>query len=717
MKRLYALLFNITLISTCSIAKPEKADTQVEVENSAKVKSSKLVDYTVKKGDTLYSIAKKHHTTVRKVMLINGIKGGDHLSLGEVLKVPTETVVYAKAEKNVNTPAVSVKPKAEKASKKTVAVSKSKKTEKVAAAKKAPKRKKLIHTVKKGDTLSKIAKNNNVSMSALRKANKLKSSDTILLGQKLIIPQAKKTKTKTAKPKTKANHTKLETDVVPEQKLAESAIKSHEVKKGDSLYKIARSNHTTVDALKKVNKIKSEKGLRLGQILTIPAEKESVAVAAADSKTEETKTVSVAKKSKGKIHTIVKGDSLYKIAKNNKTTVEALKKANRIKSDKSLKLGQKLSIPARQEELVVAAANTRPKAKELPAAKKSKDKTHTIVKGDSLYKIAKNNKTTVKALKKANKIKSDKSLKLGQVLVIPGSAESTMIASAGSDKKKKESVKIASIQKNSKKETATYTVKKGDTLYKIAKRNNTTIGELKKANKIKSEKSLRLGQVLKMPGGADNVDKKIKLASAEPEKKAAEVSKNKDAAKESKTKLAKGKTKTEKTKVAKAETHKKKKTKVASSKKSSPKKLAQKPKQSKKSFLATLSLTSKSPLKLSAAKKQLGKRYVWGAEGPYSFDCSGFTSYVCKKSGIHLPRRSIEQSKVGKRVSRRDLKPGDLVFFDTSRRRRGYVNHVGIYLGNNKFIHASSAKKRVVIASLEKPFYKSRFKWGRRIKS
>ena len=169
------------------------------------------------------------------------------------------------------------------------------------------------------------------------------------------------------------------------------------------------------------------------------------------------------------------------------------------------------------------------------------------------------------------------------------------------------------------------------------------------------------------------------------------------------------------TKLAKAES--KKKTKIASAKKSSSKKLSQEHKQSKKSFLSRLTSGSKSPLKLSAAKKQLGKRYVWGAEGPYSFDCSGFTSYVCKKSGVCLPRRSIDQSKVGKRVSRKNLKPGDLVFFDTSRRHRGYVNHVGIYLGNNKFIHASSAKKKVVIASLEKPFYKSRFKWGRRVKT
>ncbi len=119
---------------------------------------------------------------------------------------------------------------------------------------------------------------------------------------------------------------------------------------------------------------------------------------------------------------------------------------------------------------------------------------------------------------------------------------------------------------------------------------------------------------------------------------------------------------------------------------------------------------------LQEAKGHLGKRYVWGAIGPRRFDCSGFTSYVCRKSGIHIPRTSIKQGRVGKKISRRHLKKGDLVFFDTSKRRRGYINHVGIYIGGQKFIHASSAKRRVVISSLNKRFYKARFKWGRRVK-
>jgi len=115
------------------------------------------------------------------------------------------------------------------------------------------------------------------------------------------------------------------------------------------------------------------------------------------------------------------------------------------------------------------------------------------------------------------------------------------------------------------------------------------------------------------------------------------------------------------------------------------------------------------------AKTKLGRKYVWGAQGKNVFDCSGLTQYVYKIYGINIPRRAIWQSKFGKYVSRRNLKKGDLVFFDTSKKHKGYVNHVGIYIGNNKFIHASSARKKVVITSLKKSFYSQRFTGGRRV--
>jgi len=112
----------------------------------------------------------------------------------------------------------------------------------------------------------------------------------------------------------------------------------------------------------------------------------------------------------------------------------------------------------------------------------------------------------------------------------------------------------------------------------------------------------------------------------------------------------------------------------------------------------------------------LDTKYIWAANGPTAFDCSGFTKYVFKENGVTIPRYSGNQAKVGIKVSYNELKEGDLVFFNTEKKYKKKVNHVGIYMGNNKFIHASSAKKKVVITSFEKKhFYKKRFLWGQRV--
>jgi len=113
------------------------------------------------------------------------------------------------------------------------------------------------------------------------------------------------------------------------------------------------------------------------------------------------------------------------------------------------------------------------------------------------------------------------------------------------------------------------------------------------------------------------------------------------------------------------------------------------------------------------AKSHLGKSYVWGANGPYTFDCSGFTKSVFNSNGISIPRVSKEQAKVGQYVSKYQLQKGDLIFFDSSKSSK--VSHVGIYLGNGAFIHASSSKKHVVISHLNSSYYSKHFKWGRRL--
>jgi len=112
------------------------------------------------------------------------------------------------------------------------------------------------------------------------------------------------------------------------------------------------------------------------------------------------------------------------------------------------------------------------------------------------------------------------------------------------------------------------------------------------------------------------------------------------------------------------------------------------------------------------AKSMLGKKYKWGGDGPYSYDCSGFTKEVFEENGIEIPRNSWNQAKVGMKVKKRSqLRKGDLVFFSSKRHKR--IDHVGIYLGHGKFIHASRFHHRIVISPLKE--YKKYFKWGTRL--
>ena len=126
--------------------------------------------------------------------------------------------------------------------------------------------------------------------------------------------------------------------------------------------------------------------------------------------------------------------------------------------------------------------------------------------------------------------------------------------------------------------------------------------------------------------------------------------------------------------------------------------------------------TSTSASKLvSYAKSLLGKPYVWGAQGPSSFDCSGFTYYVFKNcANITLPRTSVDQSTYGITVSKSNLKVGDLIFFDTDGANDGNVSHVGIYIGSNQFIHSSSTKGKVVISDFTN-YYNNAFVRAKRV--
>lgn len=123
---------------------------------------------------------------------------------------------------------------------------------------------------------------------------------------------------------------------------------------------------------------------------------------------------------------------------------------------------------------------------------------------------------------------------------------------------------------------------------------------------------------------------------------------------------------------------------------------------------------SKQSAIVNLAYAQLGKPYVWGAEGPNSFDCSGLMSYIFKNgAGINLPRTSKQQSNFGTTVSKSNLQPGDLIFSTTD--GSGGVSHVGVYVGNGEMIHAPKPGDVVQKSKINNSYWNNTYLWSKRV--
>lgn len=117
---------------------------------------------------------------------------------------------------------------------------------------------------------------------------------------------------------------------------------------------------------------------------------------------------------------------------------------------------------------------------------------------------------------------------------------------------------------------------------------------------------------------------------------------------------------------------------------------------------------------LGKAMQLIGVKYRFGGTNPETgLDCSGYVQYVYKSSvGVNLPRTAAEQARIGERVATSEVRPGDMVFFNT----RGFNNsHVGIYVGNGMFVHAPNSRSRVRFDSLESGYWKTKFTGVRRV--
>jgi LysM repeat protein len=209
-------------------------------------------------------------------------------------------------------------------------------------------------------------------------------------------------------------------------------------------------------------------------------------------------------------------------------------------------------------------------------------------------------------------------------------------------------------------EMDSYVVKKGDTLYNISKKVGVPIEEIKKLNGLRTS-ALKIGQILVL-----SEDEEMLEEGAREEEEVAEAKQTEREMGESEASVTLGK----------------------------------------------WSNLEERNLLVRVAKTFLGAPYKLGGSTLKGIDCSALVKKIYGIFNIELPRTTREQLKVGKKVEKDQLEEGDLVFF----KRRGNLAHVGIYVGDNQFVHASSYSREVKIDHLDAPYYSQRFLRGVRVK-
>jgi len=286
--------------------------------------------------------------------------------------------------------------------------------------------------------------------------------------------------------------------------------------------------------------------------------------------------------------------------------------------------------------------------------------TYKVKLGDSIAAIAKNHGVNPQALKKANVLAGNR-LKIGQALVIP-------------ERVKQKAAK----SKKTSSPAASYTVKRGDTLSSISRKTGLSVNEIKEINDVRSS-FLKAGQKIRLAKTDTGQGGKVQPAGASME-----------AGKDDEEDGGLTGDPIGKTSLTEVENDA----------------------QSNAQLLGKWNNPEERKLFVKVATAFLGAPYRLGGASLRGLDCSAFVKKIYQLFDVSLPRTAKEQAHVGACIARDDLIEGDLVFFNTKRS----FGHVGIYIGNNEFVHASSHNKEIRIDNLDQPYFDKRFVKAVRLK-
>jgi len=284
----------------------------------------------------------------------------------------------------------------------------------------------------------------------------------------------------------------------------------------------------------------------------------------------------------------------------------------------------------------------------------SAEERYAVKPGDSLYGISRSFGVGIEELKKANGLEGS-AIKPRQVLLIPSQKNQQTGEAA-----KKDPGKTA---KKPSSQTESYVVQNGDNLYSISKRVGLPVEEIKKMNQLHSS-NLKIGQLLVLA----KLENKLEEGGEElgdAEGVTGEELANQDG-----------------------------------DGNGGPEPIGKWTNPEERSLFVRV------------AKTFLGAPYRLGGSNLKGIDCSAFVKKIYQVFSVDLPRTAREQLCIGKKVEKDQLEEGDLVFFKT---RRAHNTHVGIYIGNNEFVHASSRKREVKVDNLSTPYFNQRFLSGVRI--